>query len=153
MNDQKQGSSRYLYAIGAMIAAYFGYRWWKSRQIPEATPTPPATDITIDSVAITPSGTLGRGVPYTATVTITNPGDTDGSIELWMGWTMDDFPGEYRIYTTSNPQTVSVPAGQSVQVTRNGTTIGSEDWAGAIWANDHEGTDGAVSAPLVVSAG
>ena len=150
---QQKGNQTLLYALGAALAAYFGYLWWRKRKTAPVEPVPTGADITIDSVAIDPANPVPYSTPYTVTVTLTNNGDEAGSIELWMGWTMDAFPGEFRTYATNNPQTVSVPAGQTVTVTRSGTTISGEWWDGAIWANDHNGIDGAVSAPLQVRPG
>lgn len=151
--QQQKPGGRYLYAIGAAVLAYFGYLWWKKRQDggdTTPTPTPTGADVKVSAVVIEPSSPIPYSTPYTVTVTVTNDGDEAGSIDLWMGWTMDGYPGEFRTYPTDNPQTVTVPAGQSATVQRSGTTISGEWWDGAIWANDHEGIDGAVSAPLSV---
>jgi hypothetical protein len=142
----------FLFALGAAVAAYLGYLWWRKRQSGggDTVPVPTGADLKIDSVVIEPANPVPYSTPYTATVTITNHGDTEGSMDVWMGWTMDDYPGEYRTYSANNPQRVTLAAGASTTVVRSGTTISGEWWDGAIWANDHEGVDGAISAPLQV---
>ncbi len=140
-----------VFGIGALFAVGMTY-WLKTRKKEEEPPPPPdgTADLQIESIAITPDNPIPYATPYTATVVVVNHGDAAGSLDVYMGWVMDNAPTDFRSYTADNPQTITLGAGETGTIVRDGTTISGEWWDGKLWANDHEGLDGAVTAVLTV---
>lgn len=125
-----------VYGLGAAMVVAAASIFMRKRS--PYVPPDGESNMQIAAVDIQPSGNLGYSSPYTINVHVINLGDVEGSMDVWLGWIMDptDYePNPYPIaYSSNNPQTITLAAGEQGVVTRSGTTISGEWWDGWIWA-------------------